>query len=357
MKDPVVTVIIPNYNHAPFLRRRLESVLGQTYPHFEVLLLDDASTDDSRRVIAEFDGDPRIRTFLNDTNTGVPGKQWNRGVREARGEYVWIAESDDYADPQFLERLVPFLDAHPSAGLVYCQSWVVDAEDRIVESYDYYTEDLDPARWKQNFFNNGKDECNNYLFFKNTIPNASAVLFRKSVYEEAGYADEWVRYCGDWLLWVKMLMISDVVFVAHPLNYYRWHESALSHGPRAKGAVGPSPLTEAAPALQEMTTLAFEDEFRRWPAKLAYIMGRNALRANRPEEARRYFKQSLELHASFSTLLFWASSYLGRPLYQNLDGIKSRVPVVGRLAGKINRVLLSANRLLTRRRYPRDDES
>ncbi|MDX1545795.1 MAG: glycosyltransferase family 2 protein [Rhodothermales bacterium] len=346
MKDPSVSVIIPNYNHAPFLRRRLESVLRQTYQDFEVILLDDASTDGSHAVIEAFAADPRVRVFVNAVNTGIPGKQWNQGVRRARGEYVWIAESDDYADEHFLERLVPELEAHPTAGLVYCQSWVVDAQDQIIESYDYYTEDLDPARWKQNFFNNGKDECNNYLLYKNTIPNASAVLFRKRTYEEAGYADEWVRYCGDWLLWVKMLMISDLVFVAHHLNYYRWHASALSHGPRAKGGVGPSPVAEEQ---MELPEIPFAHAFSRWPAKLAYIMGRNALRANRPGEARHFFRQSLRLHPSPGALLFYGSSYLGRPVYQALDGVKSRIPLVGHLAGKLNRAWLAVTRLRTRR--------
>lgn len=338
MGEPKVSVIIPNYNHAPFLQKRIESVLEQTYQNFEVILLDDASTDHSTDVFAAYAADPRVRVLLNTTNTGIPSKQWNKGVRAAQGTYVWIAESDDYADEHFLERLVAELDNHPTAGLVYCQSKIVNEDDEIIGSYDHHTADLDTTRWQRNFFNQGRDELTNYLLFKNTIPNASAVLFRKKIYEAAGYADEWVRYCGDWLLWVKMLMISDLVFVASPLNYHRRHEGALSYNPKGSAAVAPSPL-----AVEHLVPpdLPFEHELLRWPAKLHYILGRNALRANRPSEARRYFVQSMRLHIFPSTALFWIASFLGKPVYHNLDGIKSRMPFLGTWIMKLTRLWLT----------------
>ena len=121
---PVVSVIVPNYNHAQFLPSRLDSILGQTFADFEVIYLDDASTDNSERVIAPFLEDRRIRVIRNTVNSGSAFKQWNRGVREARGEYVWIAEADDSAEPTLLSRLVPccpitlrgYLRGLPSGG-------------------------------------------------------------------------------------------------------------------------------------------------------------------------------------------------------------------------------------------------
>src|SRR5260370_20691240 len=95
---PTVSVIIPNYNHARYLRQRIESVLRQTYQDFEVILLDDCSTDDSRSILSSYAGDSRVRMEFNEVNSGSTFKQWNKGVRLARVEYVWIAESDDYAD-------------------------------------------------------------------------------------------------------------------------------------------------------------------------------------------------------------------------------------------------------------------
>ena len=98
-------VIVPNYNHARFLRQRLDSILAQTFQDFELILLDDCSTDESRTILEEYARDPRVRLDFNEVNSGSPFKQWNKGVRFARGKYVWIAESDDYADPRLLEAL------------------------------------------------------------------------------------------------------------------------------------------------------------------------------------------------------------------------------------------------------------
>jgi len=89
---PNVTVIVPNYNHARFLRQRLDSILTQTYQDFELILLDDCSTDDSRTILKEYAADPRVRLELNEANSGSPFKQWNKGVQLAQGKYVWIAE-------------------------------------------------------------------------------------------------------------------------------------------------------------------------------------------------------------------------------------------------------------------------
>jgi glycosyltransferase involved in cell wall biosynthesis len=234
---PKVSVIIPSYNHSRFLEKRIHSVLNQTYQDFEIIYLDDASTDNSNEVIAKFARDKCIRTICNQVNSGSPFKQWNKGMREAKGEYVWIAESDDYADERLLAELVNRLDKHPTVGIAYCQSWKVDENDRIISSMLERTADLDEQRWMQDFINNGKDECSRYLIFKCTVPNGSAVLIRRSVYERVGGADEKMKYTGDWILWVKMLLLSDISFVAKPLNYYRKHKNSLTNNSLKDGTL------------------------------------------------------------------------------------------------------------------------
>src|ERR1022692_1882228 len=104
-----VSVVIPNYNHSRFLPRRIDSVLEQTFQDFELILLDDCSTDDSRSILSQYADESRVRIEFNEVNSGTPFRQWNKGVGLARGEYVWIAESDDYADKRLLERLVAVL--------------------------------------------------------------------------------------------------------------------------------------------------------------------------------------------------------------------------------------------------------
>jgi glycosyltransferase involved in cell wall biosynthesis len=224
---PTVSVIIPNYNHAPFLRRRIESVLAQTFQDFELILLDDCSTDESRSILSEYAGVPRVKIEFNSLNSGSTFKQWNKGVRLARGEYVWIAESDDYADERLLERLVSLLDFDASSVLAYCRSWRVSADGQISGFLDSHHTDLDPRRWTADFLVDGREECQNYLVQRNTISNASAVLFRREVYVRVGGADESLVLCGDWKLWAAMALTGKIAYLGEPLNYYRFHDTSV----------------------------------------------------------------------------------------------------------------------------------
>jgi glycosyltransferase involved in cell wall biosynthesis len=202
----------------------LRSIFDQTCQDFEVIYLDDCSTDNSEEIVAEVASDGRIRCFRNARNSGSPFIQINKGVRLARGELIWIAEADDYADPEFLESLVPVLSGNPLVGLVYCRSMVIDEEDKVITSIGNCGKYLPVGeRWERDFVRNGMQECREFLIYDNTIPNVSAVLFRRNIFQQIGYADESMKLCGDWLTWINMLMISDIAFVAKPLNYFRWH--------------------------------------------------------------------------------------------------------------------------------------
>jgi glycosyltransferase involved in cell wall biosynthesis len=220
---PKASVIVPNYNHARFLRQRIESVLGQTYQDFELILLDDCSTDDSQSILSEYVDNPRVRIELNEKNSGSSFKQWNKGVRLARGEYVWIAESDDYADERLLERLVGVLDEEAALTFAYCRSWEVFEDGRQNSFLDSYLSFLDADRWTADFRADGREECQDYFVVTNPVPNASAVVFRKAIYDRVGGADENLRLCGDWKLWAAMALEGRIAYLAEPLNYHRSH--------------------------------------------------------------------------------------------------------------------------------------
>jgi glycosyltransferase involved in cell wall biosynthesis len=223
---PTVSVIVPNYNHARFLRRRVDSILHQTFQDFELILLDDCSTDESRSILSGYGGDPRVRIEFNELNSGSTFKQWNKGVRLAQGKYVWIAESDDYADERLLERLVAVLEKEPAATFVYCRSWRVTEDNRVDGFGDWYLDLVDPQRWKTDFCVDGR-EFQNYFARSCVVPNASAALFRKANYERVGCADESLRLCGDWKVWAAMALAGKVAFVCEPLNYYRFHQTSV----------------------------------------------------------------------------------------------------------------------------------
>lgn len=222
-----VSVVVPNYNHQRFLRRRIESILEQTYQDFELILLDDASTDDSVRILEKYRDDPRITIVVNEANSGSPFPQWNRGVQLACCEYVWIAEADDDAEPELLESLVRELDSDPAVVLAYCQSWIIDEQGNRLCNARSWTDRFDKVRWTRNFHNKGSEEARRYLVLGNTIPNASAVVFRRSAFIAAGGAPTSMRLCGDLMMWVALALRGDIAFVSKPLNCFRQHSGTV----------------------------------------------------------------------------------------------------------------------------------
>ena len=229
-KGSLVSAIVPNFNYATYLPERLDSILAQTYRDFEILILDDASTDGSAEVIERYRRrhPDLIRVITNETNSGSPYPQWVRGIREARGELVWIAEADDSCEPDFLETLVPRFE-NPSIGIAYCQSLGLDGEGRVTRNdFLEHTEALHPDRWKFDYTEIGVREALDWMACRNTIPNASAALMRREVLLDLG--DELLGYrsCGDWFLYLQILRKADVAYCARSLNKFRRHDRAVT---------------------------------------------------------------------------------------------------------------------------------
>lgn len=214
--NPLVSVIVPNYNHARFLDERMESILGQTYQNFEVIILDDVSTDNSREVIEKYRNDPRVSQIVyNDENSGSPFKQWNKGFRLAEGELVWIAESDDSCERMMLERLVHCFEEYPDLSYAFAHSVSVDENGR--ERFELQ------RNIRNDLFLDGRTFNHRYLLWGNIVFNASSVLFRK---DAAMTVDpEYMNYrgAGDWLFWMEMAEKGSVAYVAQKLNHYRMY--------------------------------------------------------------------------------------------------------------------------------------
>lgn len=228
MKAPKVSVIIPNYNHQKYLKERIDSVLNQTYQDYELLILDDKSPDDSMDVINLYKDHSHVSQIVcNEVNSGSTFKQWNKGISLAKGEYIWIAESDDVADPNLLQTLVDNLERTPNVVLSYCQSYRMNSNSEVIGDWVGHTADLNPELFASDFTMDGADFIKRYLKYKNVIPNASAVLFRKSTWSEIKGADENVKYCSDWHFWMKLLTKGNIAFTAGKLNYFRFHGGSV----------------------------------------------------------------------------------------------------------------------------------
>jgi glycosyltransferase involved in cell wall biosynthesis len=222
---PKISVIIPNYNHAPYLEMRIRSVLAQTLTDTEVILLDDCSTDGSLDILARYRHHPKVaHCIFNQANSGSTFRQWERGLACATGEYVWIAESDDLADPHFLSHLSSVLDANRTVGLAYCQSAKIDETGSTIGSWKDQTDGIPGDPWRSSFVAKGRDVLRRFFLFQNVVPNASAVLLRRlclppdTLRDAASYTIN-----GDWYVWSNILLLADIAFVNQHHNFCRLH--------------------------------------------------------------------------------------------------------------------------------------
>ena len=225
-KNPKITAILPCFNHAQFLEERIHSIFAQTHPVDQIVFLDDASTDSSvdiaKRLLREFNG--QVDFCLRSVNSGSPFVQWNEGVRLAKHDLVWIAETDDSCDARLIEILYSaILDSQAVIG--YSQSRYIAGDGQDLGSALHHTDRFWSSTFRNSFSMEGAQFNWRYMTGLNAIPNAGSVLFRKDAYVSAGCANETMRFCGDWDAWIRICAIGRVEFVSDELNYFRCHAS------------------------------------------------------------------------------------------------------------------------------------
>ncbi len=216
-----VSVIVPNYNHAPYLRQRIDSILNQSFQDFELILIDDASTDESRDIMECYRDNPKVsHVVYGETNSGSAFRQWDKGISLAKGEWVWVAESDDFAEPTFLERLMTEVSQVPDCVLAYAATWWVDQKGtKLWET---------PNSNNVNLYG-GTDFIHRKLAVCNSIANVSECIFRRDKFRPAeSHRYEHMRLCGDWFVYILLAEQGKVIEVEEPLNYYRQHNSNIS---------------------------------------------------------------------------------------------------------------------------------
>jgi glycosyltransferase involved in cell wall biosynthesis len=231
---PNISVVVPNYNYARHLPQRLESILSQTLSPREIIFLDDASSDDSVAVAERVLSQAAVswQVVVNDRNSGSVFAQWRRGVDLAEGDLVWVAEADDWADPRFLET-ASWAFRRSDVALSMTQSHQVSADGAVLaRDYLDYVSDVSPSKWRRAFVGDGLTEIREGLSVKNTIPNASAVLFRREAlaatlrdYERDIGA---YRVAGDWCVYVNLLRKGALAYTPAALNFHRRHGHSVT---------------------------------------------------------------------------------------------------------------------------------
>ena len=228
-QKPAVSVIVPNYNHARFLPRRLDSIFNQTFKDIEVILLDDASTDNSVEILNQYSFKPDVCLIQNDQNSGSSSRQWLKGMDLAHSDLLWISESDDFCEPNFLESLLPHF-SDPDLKLAYADSYIVDEKDQVVGDWleTDYLKSLSKNKWRKSYKLSDKEEIIQALGVKNTILNASAVLFRRFTFGDS-FKDKLtgLGMAGDWFVYLNAIHGGKLVYEALKLNYHRRHASSI----------------------------------------------------------------------------------------------------------------------------------
>lgn len=216
MHNPLVSVIIPNFNHARYLDERIQSVLNQTYKNFEVIILDDCSPDNgaSKSIIEKYRSNPHVSHIVyNKINGGSPYKQWQKGANLANGELLWIAESDDNCDEHFLKELVPQFK-EKKLSIAFCRS-ILFTDDKIIGPGH-------PISIEERKYS-GSEFIREYLIEGCGIVNASCALFKKEAFLTISDIYRTYRGSGDRMFWILLAEKGDVAFVEKPYNYFRQH--------------------------------------------------------------------------------------------------------------------------------------
>jgi glycosyltransferase involved in cell wall biosynthesis len=230
--NPKVTAVVPNFNHARYLRERLDSIYQQTYSNIHVVLLDDCSSDNSREILAEYKNKfpDKTTVVLNEVNSGGVFRQWRKGIEMAESELIWIAESDDFCDKNFLCELIPyFMDE--AVSVAYSHSVFVDESGRESQfAFENYLAELSPDRWRSSYVATAHDEVAQHLGKKNTIPNVSSAVFRKPDLTPLVQDDRWLsmKICGDWVFYLHLLKGGKIAYSVDTHNYFRFHSSNSS---------------------------------------------------------------------------------------------------------------------------------
>ncbi len=210
-----ISVVLPTYNSAHLLDDAIQSVLSQTFNDFELIIVDNSSTDNTDEVVTKYLGDSRIIYHKNPQNIGLTGN-WNKCLEMARGEYIKFICSDDKFHPQILEKFVPVLDQHPEVSLVGCFK-----EEFGGKSYLYNI----PFHYKQP----GKKVILETIKNYNYLGEPTCVMFRKEAIKIVGEFKDY-KWITDWEMWVRLLTIGDCFIVPERLCFTRNHPGQLTKG-------------------------------------------------------------------------------------------------------------------------------
>jgi len=205
IEKPLVSIVTPSYNQAAYLEETILSVLGQTYPRIEYILVDGASQDGSLEIIRKYEG--KLAHWVSEKDKGQTDAI-NKGFALARGEYLAWLNSDDTLLPQAVAEAVDFLQAHPEVGLVYGDANYIDEKGRVIGKFPAAQTDLPRLR-------------RGYVH----IPQ-QASFFRKALWDRVGPLDDSFFFAMDYDLWTRLAAVSELKYLPRTWANFRLHADA-----------------------------------------------------------------------------------------------------------------------------------
>jgi glycosyltransferase involved in cell wall biosynthesis len=219
MSNPKVTVAIPTCNRARYLGEAIQSVMAQTFADFTLLVLDNASDDDTLAVVTSF-SDSRILYIRHESNIGIVAN-WNEAVERCTGEYLVILGDDDKLLPEFLSRSVAVLNSDACVGFTFCHCNKVNERGEFIRLWGY---DFPPAG-----FLTGHDYLVQTVQYGCCLTNSSTVILRRSVFDTVGLFEERLAHnTFDFNMWIRIASAFDTFFIDAVLVDYRLHAGQMS---------------------------------------------------------------------------------------------------------------------------------
>ena len=295
-KKPTVSIIIPTYNRAHLVGRAIESVLNQTYQDFEIIVVDDDSTDNTQKVVNEFQKkDKRIKYIKMNVNKGSAAAR-NIGIKIARGDYIAFLDSDDEWLPEKLEKQIRLFFANKNLGFVSCNTIILNfsgqkkAEYKISRSHNYFLT----------------------LLERNIICSSSSVIIKKGIIGDIGYFDENLRLAQDWEMWIRVAQKYAFDFMPEPLLKYYSHSN---------GYISKTYKNSLNYILQKYRTY-YRRNFFVYSTRLRHD-GSKFLAGGQFHNAREYFLKAIKINPlDYRNYLYLLISFMGSQFYYKLSLLK-----------------------------------
>ena len=226
--DIKISVVIPNYNYERFMFERFYSILNQTVKLHEIIILDDCSKDNSRKlidgIVDNISKYVKITKIYNEENSGSAFKQWAKGFKIATGDYVWIAEADDYCNKKMLENLLIPIKNNSDIYISYVDTAFVDKIGNVfLKTIKPEIDIMKTGHWNSDFVNSGIDEIKNYTFLNCTIANVSSCIIKNEEYDDIFKNAGQYRQAGDWVFYSYVMSKGKIAYINKTMNYYRVH--------------------------------------------------------------------------------------------------------------------------------------